>query len=56
MGNYWETARVEKEENKISIEPQGAGRRRRGLEYCSMILGQNSLSALPTHRLHTAVG
>lgn len=29
MGNYWETARVEKEENKMSIEPQGVGKRRR---------------------------
>lgn len=30
MGNYWVTARVEKEENKMSIEPQGVGKRRRG--------------------------
>lgn len=30
MGNDWETARVEKEENKMSIEPQGVGKRRRG--------------------------
>lgn len=28
-GNYWETARVEKEENKMSVEPQGVGKRRR---------------------------
>lgn len=30
MGNYWERERVEKEENKISIEPEGVGKRRRG--------------------------